>query len=76
MKPGQRGPAIEASILEVKRKVVESTSGLMDQCMKASGGTTKLTASGSTSGLTAENTTVSGEVMICRAMASTYIRMA
>lgn len=75
MKPGQKEPAIKASILEVKKKAAESTSGLMDQYMKASGATTKLKASEFTSGLTAENTTDSGEGMICLGMAFTYIQM-
>jgi hypothetical protein len=75
MKPGQKEPAIKASILEVKKKAAESTSGLMDQYTKANGRTTRSRATVYTSGLTAENTTDSGEGMICLGMAFTYIQM-
>jgi hypothetical protein len=75
MKPGQRVPAIEASIVEAKKKVKESISGLTGQFMKASGETTRLMASASTSGLMAENIMDSGEITTCRAMEFTFTPM-
>jgi len=73
MKLGPREPATRVNTLRAKKKDGASILGAMGQFMKANGEITKLMASESTSGLTEENTSDSGEVTTCQAMAFTCI---
>lgn len=74
-KLGQRVLVMKVNMYCQKKKVLESTNGLMDPLMKEPGWITKSMDTEPTFGLTGVNIMVSGLLMTCRVTVYIFIKM-